>query len=193
MRGLITIFLMLTLSGCWTGDEFYKASESETAIPPGKYDIVYVSGTLTSGDISDFGKRLKISYDANGRAIIDNSEDGGTSEATLIKLGTAPGLYIVQADFGATIPKLGSSLYGLIQLVPGGYQIAVPRCDQKRAAIWDRAIITGLTVGKPVCKFSNRASFETAMLEYAKDPIKWTEYRRVVKKSKKPKYYEDRF
>jgi hypothetical protein len=184
MRVLVLLSLLLPLSGCWTGNGFYDASESVAAIPAGKYKIVDVQGPITSGDSADYGKRIKISYDSTGLATVDNDQDGDSSEARLIKLGPNPGLYLVQADLGAALPRVGSSLYALVQIVPGGYQIAVPRCDQKRAAFWDRAIVSGLLVGKTVCKFSNRANFEAAMLDYAKDPIAWTEYQQVIKRPK---------
>jgi hypothetical protein len=178
--------LSLPLSGCWTGNDFYDQSNSEAAVPAGKYKIVNREGPISSGDIADFGKQLTLSYDKTGLATVTVSEDGSDSAARLFKLGDKPGLYVVQADMGAPLPGIGSSLYGLLQVMPGGYQIAVPRCDQKRAAFWDRAIVSGLLVGKPVCKFSSRANFEAAMLDYAKDPISWTEYRQVTKRPKKP-------
>jgi hypothetical protein len=177
--------MTLSLGGCWTGDNFYAASESEAAVPAGKYRIVDYGGPVSNADNADFGKFIKISYNKDGLASVDAEDAGDTSEARLFKLGPNPGLYVVQADLGAPLLSVGSSLYALVNVIPGGYQIAVPRCDQKRASIWDRAITSGILVGKPVCKFSNRTDFEAAMLDYAKDPITWTEYQRVEKRSKK--------
>jgi hypothetical protein len=179
MRCLAIIALSLSLSGCWSGDGFYASSESVAAIPAGKYRVYDVRGPRSKSEEASFGERIKIKYNADGTALVEGVEAGDSANSTLVKLGTQPGLYIVQADLGAPIPKIGSSLYALVNLTPNGYQIAVPRCDQKRAAFWDRAIVSGLLVGKPFCKFSNRADFEKAMLDYAKDPISWTEYRRV--------------
>jgi hypothetical protein len=183
MRRLALVAVLLSVSGCWSGESFYAASESVAAIPAGKYAVYHVHGPRLKSDDASDGERIKISYNANGTAKIEGTEGGDSENSILAKLGDQPGLYVVQADLGASIPKIGSSLYALVNLTPEGYQIAVPRCDQKRAAFWDRAIVSGLLVGKPVCKFSNRAAFETAMLDYAKDPIGWTEYRRV-KRSK---------
>jgi hypothetical protein len=179
MRRLAIIALSLCVSGCWSGDGFYASSESVAAIPAGKYRVYDVRGPRSKSEEASFGERIKIKYNADGTALVEGVEAGDSANSKLVKLGTQPGLYIVQADLGAPIPKIGSSLYALVNLTPNGYQIAVPRCDQKRAAFWDRAIVSGLLVGKPFCKFSNRADFEKAMLDYAKDPISWTEYRRV--------------
>ena len=188
MRNLAYLALILPLSGCWSGDSFYAATEGVAAIPAGKYRV-YDSYDPTATHIeldrqdAEYAERITISYDKDGQAIVDGFEGGEASKSTLVKLGDQPGLYVVQADFGASVPKIGSSLYALISLTPNGYQIAIPKCDQKRAKFYDRAIISGLLVGKPVCKFNSRAEFETAMLEYAKDPISWTEYRRVKRLS----------
>jgi hypothetical protein len=43
-------------------------------------------------------------------------------------------------------------------------------------------VASGLLVGKPVCRFDNRADLEEALLRYAEDPIRWTEYRAVEKR-----------
>jgi hypothetical protein len=184
MRLLVLTALVLSLSGCWSGNSFYTASESVAAIPAGKYEVYDIRGPRSKNDEDSYGERIKISYNADGTANVEGAEGGDSSNSILVKLGDQPDLYVVQANLGAPLPKIGSSLYALVHVVPNGYQIAVPRCDQKRAAIWDRAIVSGLLVGKPFCKFSNRAGLETALLDYAKDPIGWTEYRRVRKRSK---------
>lgn len=182
MRKLALLLLVLPLSGCWSGENFYALSESIPAIPAGKYDIVYSNDPNDQRDETLYSDRIKISYDNDGRAVVDGTEAGDSNSAILVKLGEQPNLYVVQSDLGASIPKVGSSLYALINVKPDGYQIAVPRCDQKRAGFYDRAVVSGVLVGKPVCKFENREDFETAMLDYAKDPISWTEYRRVRKR-----------
>lgn len=188
MHRFILLALIVPLSGCWSGDSFYTASEGVAAIPAGKYRVYdsynpTVTRYKTEREDNEFAERLTISYGDDGRAIVEGVDGSESSNSTLVKLGDQPGLYVVQADFGASIPKIGSSLYALINLTPNGYQIAIPKCDQKRAKFYDRAIISGLLVGKPVCKFNSRAEFETAMLDYAKDPISWTEYRRVRRRS----------
>jgi hypothetical protein len=179
MRRLALTAVILSASGCWSGNGFYTASESVAAIPAGKYAVYHIHGPRSKSDDLSYGDRIKISYNANGTATVEGTEGGDSDNSILVKLGDQPGVYVVQADLGAPVPKIGSSLYALVNLTPEGYQITVPRCDQKRAAFWDKAIVSGLLVGKPFCKFSNRADFETAMLDYAKNPIGWTEYRRV--------------
>jgi hypothetical protein len=184
MRNLALLALIIPLAGCWSGNSFYATSEGVQAIPAGKYEVFYVYGPKTKSDEASYGERVNISYKADGRAVIEGMEGGDSDNSLLVKLGEKPGLYVVQADLGAQLPKIGSSLYALVNVTPDGYQLAVPKCDQKRAAFWDRAIVSGLLGGKLICKFSNSADFETAMLDYAKDPIGWTEYR-LVKKRKK--------
>lgn len=179
---ILTPALGLLLSGCWTGDSFYSRSESVAAIPAGQYKVVRLHGPIEGSDNDILGQRLRVSYDKDGRAHVENMGQNDESESILIKLGNQPGLYVAQAEFGPERTKYGSAAYALVNLTPDGYQIAVPRCDQKRAALWDRAVVSGLLVGKPVCKFSNRAALEAALQDYAKDPISWTEYRRVGKR-----------
>jgi hypothetical protein len=185
MRTLATLALILSLSGCWSGDTFYATSEGVAAIPAGKYDAVYVYDAAREADESDLGKRISVKYAADGHAIIDTLEGGESSNSILVKLGDTPGLYVVQADLGAPIPKVGSAVYALVQTTAEGYQVSVPKCDERRSSVWRRAVVSGLTVGKPICAFGNREDLETALIEYAKDPINWTEYRRVVKRSKR--------
>jgi hypothetical protein len=189
MRRFGFLALIMPLSGCWSGDSFYAASEGVAAIPAGKYRVYNTyDPTATRIDIErqdrEFAERLTISYGDDNRAIVEGLEGGESNNSTLVKLGDQPGLYVVQADFGASIQKIGSSIYALVNLTPNGYLLAVPKCDQKRAKFYDRAIVSGLLVGKPVCKFNTRGELETAMLDYAKDPISWTEYRRVKKRQK---------
>jgi hypothetical protein len=184
MRNLSLLVLAASLSGCWSGNSFYAVSESVPAIEAGKYRVVAIGGPSTPANDATLGTYVKISYAADGHATVDDINGGDSSNSTLIKLGDTPGLYVVQADLGAPIPDIGSSLYALINVIPDGYQIAVPKCDQKRVVGWSRAIVSGLFVGKPVCKFDNRADLETALLDYAKDPISWTEYRRIQKRKK---------
>jgi hypothetical protein len=182
MRCLALIALILPLSGCWSGDSFYAISESVAAIPAGKYAVYNIHGPRSKDDEATSNERIKISYTADGHAVLEGNDSGDTNSAILAKLGPKPGLYVVQTDLGAPLPKIGSSVYALVNLTPDGYQLSIPRCDQKRAAFWDRAIVSGLLVGKPVCKFSSRATLEAALLDYAKDPIGWTEYRLVKKR-----------
>jgi hypothetical protein len=178
------IALALPLAGCWGGDSFYATSEGVAAIPAGKYAVYNIHGPRSKDDEATSNERIKISYTADGHAVVDGNDSGDTNTGILVKLGEKPGLYVVQADLGAPLPKIGSAVYALVNLTTDGYQLSIPRCDQKRAAFWDRAIVSGLLVGKPVCKFSSRAGLEAALLDYAKDPIGWTEYRRVNKRGK---------
>jgi hypothetical protein len=184
MRNLTLLALILPLAGCWSGNSFYSPSEAVQAIPAGRYQVVHIRGPRSENDEESYGERIDISYKADGRAVIEGMEGGDSDNSLLVKLGDQPGLYVVQADLGARLPKLGSSLFALVNVIPDGYQLSVPKCDQKRAAFWNKAIVGGVLGGKLICKFTNRADFETAMLDYAKDPIGWTEYRLVKKRRK---------
>ncbi len=179
MKLLYITALLVPLSGCWSGSSFYDLSESEAAIPAGRYEAIYTYDNQFADDESPFGNRLSITYANDGHAEVASFEGDDYSNSSLFKLGSAPGVYIVQADLGARIPKIGSAVYGLVELLPNGYRVAIPKCDQRRLAQWDRAIESGLFVGKPFCHFSSREGLESAMLDYAKNPIGWTEYRRV--------------
>jgi hypothetical protein len=182
MKKILPLIMMLSLSGCWSGEGFYTPSESVAAIPAGKYKLHAERG-LTAHNDDDFayGEKVEISYGADGRALVENTGEGDANNSTLVKLGDAPGLYVVQADLGARVPAIGSSLYALLQVTDRGYNIAVPRCDEKRLGK-SRAVASGILVGKPVCRYSNRADLEEALLRYSEDPIRWTEYRAVKKR-----------
>jgi hypothetical protein len=180
MKSLYITALSLALSGCWSGSNFYTLAEGEAAIPAGKYAAIYTyDNQAEQVDDDPFENKVTISYASDGHIVISGPQGDESSNATLVKLGSNPSMFVVQADLGANVPKIGSAVYGLVELLPNGYRVAVPRCDQRRLAQWDRAIVSGVLVGKPFCRFSNRESFETAMLEYAKNPIGWTEYRRI--------------
>ncbi len=180
MRLLYIAALSFVLSGCWSGPAFYTLAEGVAAIPAGKYEAIYTyDNQAKAEDDGPFENRVTISYSSDGHVIFSGPHGNESSNSTLVKLGSNPGIFVAQADIGATVPKIGSAVYGLVELLPNGYRIAVPRCDQRRLAQWDRVIVSGLLVGKPFCRFSNREGFETAMLEYAKKPIGWTEYRRI--------------
>jgi hypothetical protein len=180
MKLLYIAALSFALSGCWSGSNFYTMAEGEAAIPAGKYAAIYTyDNQVEEEGEGPFGNKLTISYANDGHAIVSGADGGESSNSILVKLGGDTGMFVVQAELGAPIPKIGSAVYGLVELLPNGYRVAVPRCDQRRLAQWDRAIVSGVLVGKPFCRFSNRESFETAMLDYAKNPIGWTEYRRV--------------
>ena len=179
MKFIYFTALSFALSGCWSGTNFYALSEGVAAIPAGEYEAIYTYDNQAAEDESPFGRKLTVKYAKDGHAEVANFEGDVSSNSTLIKLGSEPGLYVVQAELGAPIPKIGSAVYGLVELLPAGYRVAIPKCDQRRLEQWDRAIVSGLLVGKPFCRFSNREGFEQAMLQYAKDPIGWTEYRRI--------------
>lgn len=183
IRMLLPLIILATLSGCWSGDRFYTASDGVAAIPAGKYKLYAERGAPAYRDDDDlaYGEQVKITYGADGRALVENTSDGDSNNSILIKLGDAPDLYVVQADLDARVPAIGSSLYALLQVTDRGYIIMVPRCDEKRLGN-SRGVASGLLVGKPVCRFNNRADLEEALLRYAEDPIRWTEYRAVEKR-----------
>jgi hypothetical protein len=175
----MTLTLTLTLSGCWSGQAFYALSENQPVIAAGTYDVVLAREAAGYQAVDPLTSRVKIGYAKDGHFTVDDQQGGAPSDAILAKLGDSPDLYVVQTSLGASVPKIGSAMYALVRLTKDGYVLAIPRCDQKRLAAFDRAVVSGLLVGKPVCTFSNRANMEEAMLDFAKDPISWTQYRRL--------------
>jgi hypothetical protein len=183
MRLWMIVALPLSLSGCWIGPVFYAPSESTQAIPVGRYKVVHVEAPLNDDKDTPLGARLSIAYAPDGRVLVtDSDEDAEPSNVTLTKLADSEGLYVAQVDLGAGLAPVGSAVYGLVNVIPNGYQIALPLCDgTKRLSQKYGGVVKGLMFGRQGCTFSDRASFEAALREFAKDPIRWTEYRRVKK------------
>jgi hypothetical protein len=178
-KALFSLALALSLSGCWSGSRYYAAAEAERAIPAGTYRIVAEREASGFKTLDIMRSRLTIAYAADGHVIANDSESGDASSFILAKLKGSDGVYVAQGDLDGDMPKVGSAIFGLVKPTANGYFLSIPRCDQKRLARWSRAVVSGVLVGKPVCRFTNRTDLESALLSYAQDPITWTEYRRV--------------
>jgi hypothetical protein len=189
MRYLCTIIASLLLSGCWLGPQFYDVEQSVAAIPAGTYRIRHIEDPTgqdqrvdaqATADIRS-ATDVRVTYRPDGRAIVRNlgDSDDDPQTALLVPLTDVPGfdrLYVVEVDmFG-----LDRAVYGIVNVIDNGYQLALPMCDgTRRAAAGSRVIVSGLLAGRRTCGFSDRADFERAMRTFAQDPIRWTEYRRI--------------
>ena len=180
MKLAVLLGLSLGLAGCWTGPTFYAASEAVQPIPPGQYRVVHVEDPFHQEE-TPFNERVRISYLPDGRANVKSyGETGDDSIAEIVKLKGSDNLYVVQTRAGDEVFDTGLAIYGLLNVIPDGYQIALPPCDgTRRASPGSRVLLQGIIgrgKGTP-CKFKTRDEFETAMLKFSKDPIRWTEYR----------------
>ena len=183
MRNLLALCLGLMLSGCWIGPQFYASSEAVKAIPAGTYNIVDVVDPTLTDYGTYYSDRVRVAYRPNGTVSITNDDGEGAESVIITPLTDVPGhdgIYVIQMDLGQGVAPVGTSVYGLLNIVDGGYQLALPKCDgTRRLRPGSRVIISGLLIGGRRCSFPDRASFEQEMRRFAQDPIRWTEYRRV--------------
>ena len=185
MKKILALSFLMLLSGCWIGPDFYAGVPGVQPIEPGKYKAVgtYAMTYDAAQKLveNEIGARLTIAYTDDGDVIVTNfpSSGDGPSKARLVALDEAQGLYVVKVDPGEGVVALNTSVYGLLVVGPGGYRLSVPPCDgTRRLRPGSPVIVSGLAFGLR-CKFEDRVSFETAMRAFAKDPVSWTEYRRV--------------
>jgi hypothetical protein len=184
MRALFPLALSLLLGGCWTGPVFYAQSESEPAVPAGRYKVVDIVDPFGSEVDPDFGKRVKVQYTKDGHATISDAGEhvDDLSNVVFARLRGAPHTYVVQ---GTLFPESSApdgrilksrAVYGLINVTADGYQLALPPCDgTQRLTEGSQITVRGLAYFKrSACEFSSRESFEAAMEKFAKDPIRWT-------------------
>lgn len=179
MKLAVLLGLSLGLAGCWTGPTFYAASEAVQPIPPGQYRVVHVEDPFHQEE-TPFNERVRISHLPDGRTNVKSYGEGDDSTAEIVKLKGSDTLYVVQMRTGDASFDTGLAIYGLLNVIPDGYQLALPPCDgTRRASPGSRVLLQGIIGrGKATpCKFKTRDEFETAMLKFSKDPIRWTEYR----------------
>ncbi len=186
-KALVGLILPLLLGACWSGPDFYADVQNVQPIPAGKYKPVRVYAMFPDDEArlanEPVGSRIDIAYDDRGNVLIKGNDDiDAMSNVRLVTLDANRGLYIVQGNPGSAAPSLDISIYGLIALRPNGYRLSVPPCNgARRLTPGSPVVIKGLLIKKR-CSFSDRASFENAMLDFADDPTSWTEYRLVKAK-----------
>ena len=186
MKKIFTLSFLMLLSGCWIGPDFYAGMPGVQPIEPGKYKAVDTYAMTYDAEQrlveNEIGARVTIAYADDGDVIVTNfpSSGDGPSKARLVALDEGEGLYVVKVDPGEGAVALNTAVYGLLAVRPGGgYRLSVPPCNgTRRLRPGSPVIVSGLAFGLR-CKFEDRASFETAMRAFAKDPVSWTEYRRV--------------
>ena len=187
MRAICGLTLAVLLSGCWTGPDFYAERSSEQPIEPGRYKLVDTYAMLPDAQEKlwreePIGYRVRISYADDGTAIVENAPAGeGPQRARIVALDKSRGLYVAQIDPGEGVAEVGTRIYGLISVGSGGYRISIPPCDGTRRLTPNSPVIVGGVLFGLRCRFRTRAEFETAMLAFARDPVSWSEYRRVTR------------
>ncbi len=182
MKRFVALLLPLLLAGCWTGPKFYTTDEAEAAIPAGLYKVVNIEDPFADAVDPDFGKRVRVSYAPDGHAFMNATSDGsdGPANVILVNLPGKDNIFIAQAELDTGNPKSPAAIYGLINIIPGGYQLALPKCDgTRRLKEGSNVTVKGVLFGKTQCSFADRVSFEAAMQDFAQDPIRWTEYKRI--------------
>jgi hypothetical protein len=184
-KAVAALALAFLLSGCWVGPNFYTIAQAERPLAPGKYKHVnryHITGDIKDTGVYDPDARVRIAYDADGRVITNNGEDGD-AKTLLVKLDGMPDVYIAQIELEDKTVTSGATLYGLVRVMGDRYRISLPRCDgTRRIAPGSRVIVSGLLAGRRKCSFSDRAAFEDAMRAFAKDPVSWDEYKLIKKK-----------
>jgi hypothetical protein len=183
-KALVALILPLLLGACWTGPDFYAGVPSVQPIAAGRYKPVRVYAMFPDDEArlanEPLGSRIEIAYDDRNNVLIKGNDDiDAPSNVRLVSLDANRGLYIVQGNPGSGALSMDWSIYGLIALTPNGYRLSVPPCNgARRLTPGSPVVVKGLLFTKR-CSFSDRASFENAMLDFADDPTSWTEYRRV--------------
>ena len=178
------LLMLPLLSGCWIGPDFYAGTPSEQAVAPGIYAPVASGGVLP--DIvqslmnEPVGSRIRIAYAPDNRIVIDTrpyTEDARGMR--FVPLDRARGLYVVEVDPGQGEVETGRRIYGLVTLTPRGYRLSVPVCDgTRRLSPGSPVIVRGVLFGLR-CIYNDKAAFETAMRDFADNPVSWTDYARV--------------
>ncbi|MDQ8756573.1 hypothetical protein RCO27_10050 [Sphingosinicella sp. LHD-64] len=155
MRNLILVAAFL-ISGCWTGDMFYAATELRAPVAPGDY-------RLLSPDGQSDDARVSILPDGLTRFTPrDDREPVGVGFATL---DADRGIFVAWvATIGEEAAPSDTTVYGLLEARPDGeYAILMPSCLEMETL----ATSAGATIVPDSkvrsCRFPDRASLETAL------------------------------
>lgn len=181
----LALLAMMLLPGCWVGPDFYADEPPARPIEEGRYRIVDTYAMLPDAEQALWMNepvfhRVTVSYDRDGTALVANSpeEADGPQRARIVALDRDEGLYVAAIDPGEGEVEMGSRVYALLMMRPDGYRVAVPPCDGTRRLGDSPVIVSGPLFGLR-CRYDKRADFEKAMRDYARDPVSWTEYRRI--------------
>lgn len=178
------LVLLLLLSACWAGPDFYADAPSEQPITPGTYKVVDVYGMFLDAEQrlanEPVGARVRIAYGRDGGVIITSHPAMEEAEKVrLVALDRDRGLFVVVVDPGQGQVQVGTYIYALVMMTPTGYRLSVPICDgTRRLAPGSPVVVRGLLFGLR-CIYRDKNQFEAAMRAFADDPSSWTEYARV--------------
>ena len=173
MRRLILLLLALSLSGCWEGDNFYTASDSRPALPPGDYRAV-------PSDKPAEAQLIRVSTRDDGMTSITD-RDGDHI------MGFAP----LGGSYFATWYREDESgkgaVYALLQSERGHYRLFIPICDKTRAiaAAAGAQIVTDPKV--TTCAFKTRAQLEDGLRRLEGQNIDSVEFI-ATRRSAKPRF-----
>src|SRR6185369_13935471 len=119
---LFLCLLFLLLSGCWTGEKLYSASDAVAAIPPGKY----------YDDLATRSHTGRVSIDPNGMTRLVPDDD--TEKTTLIGFVPLDGeghkyaIWLSDDVDGQPIDAAG--IYGLLLRSGDQYSMFMPACSE---------------------------------------------------------------
>jgi hypothetical protein len=139
----------LPLAACWAGDNFYAASESRPALPPGVYRAV-------PADKPGDAQLIRVSIRSDGMTSMTD-RDGDHI------MGFAPlgGSYFVM--WYREEESSRGTLYALLQSEGRRYRLLIPFCDKTRAiaAAAGAQIVTDPKL--TTCTFKTRAQLEDGL------------------------------
>jgi hypothetical protein len=181
MRIFFIFCLSFLLGGCWVGPEFYTLAQNVQAIPAGKYKVIEVATPFDDDPDTELGSKVIVSFAPDGRTVIASQGDPDDAvPAILVKLDGFSSIYIAQGSLSRADAPNVPAIYGLVNVLPDGYQLALPKCDGTRRLKGKLGgFVKGPLYNRKSCRFDDRATFEAAMQKFAADPIRWTTYRRV--------------
>lgn len=159
MRGLAALSLLFALVGCWTGDEFYSASDLRAPIVPGDYRMLGPYGE------EDDGFRIEVL--PNGLTSF-GPPPGRTDEPLVAGYALLTGetnIYVgwLTAADGDTMPP-GQTPYGLLEVLPDGeYRVLTPTCFDMQALATSAGANVIPDTKVRMCRFPDRASLERGL------------------------------
>jgi hypothetical protein len=180
MRALLVLAAALLLSGCWIGDMFYGAGDARPAIAPGLYRTADAAGQVSPA-------LFRISSLPDGMTRIEVAE-GGMGET--LSMGFAPldreGRAFVAWNGPGGLLNDAPAGFGLLRRGgDGSYVLILPMCGLTVAI----AAAAGASPEGPdavACRFTSRASLETALRSLPADSAALGEVIRLVRAGPPP-------
>jgi len=156
MRKLIAAAFALLLPGCWLGDGLYSATDARPALPPGLYRLVFEG--------EEESETARVSIMADGMTRIEGTRDAAI--IGFVPLDAEGRRFAQWNEVADRLPRPGfSEFYLLVERRPGGeYVFYYPTCeDEEREVARSAGATVEPTPNIAICRFSSRASLETAL------------------------------